>query len=69
MLFRKDIERSCSYCRHAGFAGESRMICTKRGIVSPLDQCRAFSYDPLRRTPRRTKAPDFAAMDARDYSL
>lgn len=69
MLFRKNIDRYCEYCQHAGNAGENRMICAKRGIVSPHDQCRSFTYDPLKRTPKRAKAPDFAALSDRDYSL
>jgi hypothetical protein len=69
MLFRKDIDRSCEYCAHAGHAGEDRMICAKHGIVSPTDQCRGFTYDPLKRTPSRPKAPDFAALEERDFSL
>lgn len=69
MLFRKDIDRCCAYCKHAGAAGGDRMLCARRGLVSPQDQCRAFSYDPLRRTPRRAKAPDFQALGEKDYSL
>lgn len=69
MLFRKDIDRCCAYCAHAGSAGKERMICVKRGIVSPQDQCRAFSYDPLKRMPRRAKSPDFSALNEKDYSL
>ncbi len=69
MLFRKDIDRCCAYCKFAGSAGEEQMICAKRGLVSPMDQCRAFAYDPLKRTPSRAKSPDFAALNERDYSL
>ncbi len=69
MLFRKDIDRFCAYCAHAGCAGKDQMICTRRGIVSPNDQCRSFSYDPLKRKPSRPKSPDFAALSERDYSL
>lgn len=69
MLFRKDIDRMCVYCAHAGCAGKDRMICARRGIVSPGDQCRSFVYDPLKRTPKRPKSPDFAALSECDYSL
>lgn len=69
MLFRKNIDRHCEYCQYAGHAGENRMICAKRGIVSPHDHCRSFAYDPLKRIPKRAKAPDFAALNERDYSL
>ena len=30
MLFRKDIDRFCAYCAHAGTAGKDRMICARR---------------------------------------
>lgn len=51
MLFRKDIKPRCGYCAHGSQLDESQVICIKRGIVSPEHHCRAFSYDPLRRTP------------------
>ncbi len=69
MLFRKDIDKYCAYCRHSGCAGEGRMICAKHGIVAPESHCRAFSYDPLKRTPPRPKSPDFSAIAEFDFSL
>lgn len=69
MLFRKKVERSCSYCAHAGQVAGGRMICTKKGFVSPDSSCRRFRYDPLKRKPSRMQAKDFSKFDQEDFSL
>lgn len=69
MLFRKNIEPNCGYCRFAAPADRGNVICRKRGIVSETAHCRRFRYDPLRRTPPRPLAVDFSEYDDRDYSL
>lgn len=69
MVFRKDIEPRCGYCRHASPAGEGLVICRKKGIRPEAEHCRKFRYDPLRRMPPKPWNPDFTKYDDRDYSL
>lgn len=48
-LFGKNISPDCSYCEHAVFE-QGRISCAKAKQL--IDgRCRAFSYDPLMRTP------------------
>ena len=69
MLFRKKIERSCSYCAHCAKLNDDQVLCTKRGIMPLYGQCMKFSYDPCKRVPSKAKALDFRKYDQEDYSL
>lgn len=69
MLFRKKIERSCSYCIHSTKLDDGQVLCAKRGVM-PIDgKCRKFRYDPCKRIPFKAKALDFSKYDKEDYSL
>ena len=52
MLFRRKIERSCSYCRHGIKVDETTCLCTKKGLVALDGACRRFRYEPLKRVPK-----------------
>ena len=69
MLFRKKIERSCSYCVYGTQIDGEQVLCTKKGVVSVDGKCRKFCYDPCKRIPPRPKAPGFKKYDEEDYSL
>lgn len=69
MLFRKKIERLCSYCIYSTKLDEDQMLCAKKGIRSPDSKCRRFRYDPCKRIPAKAKALDFSKYDQEDYSL
>ena len=69
MLFRKNITRSCAYCRYGAKLNQQEVLCAKRGLVSDEYSCRRFSYDPCKRIPAKQKASDFAKYDNEDYSL
>lgn len=69
MLFRKKIQRSCSYCAFAGKFSDEQMVCQKKGIVSIYEGCHRFRYDPLKRVPPRRKALSFSKYDGEDFSL
>ena len=69
MLFRKDIEKHCIWCQLSTDAGSGRLLCTKKGIVSPDCSCRKFSYDPLKRIPPEPRCPDFRKFDKNDFTL
>lgn len=69
MLFRKNIDRVCAHCVHAGKIDDTTCICARRGIVSADGKCHKFKYDPLKRIPVRQKPKDFSACDELDFSL
>lgn len=69
MLFRKKIERRCSYCLHSAKLSEDLLLCSKRGVVPVFGQCSRFKYDPCKRIPARAKTLDFCKYDQEDYSL
>lgn len=69
MLFRKKIDRSCSYCQHGTKINDDQILCVKHGVMPVNGQCRKFFYDPCKRIPGRAKALDFRKYDHEDYSL
>lgn len=69
MLFRKNVERVCSLCVHAGQTCGEQMLCAKRGFVSPDGSCRRFRYDPLKRVPSRLREKDFSQFSEDDFKL
>lgn len=69
MLFRKQIERSCTYCTHGTKLEDETVLCSKRGIRSCEDSCRRFRYDPCKRIPFKAKAVDFSHFTDADFSL
>ena len=69
MLFRKKMEKSCTYCRFGTMLEDSLVLCTKRGVVDVGRKCRKFSYDPTKRIPIKPKTLDFSKYDSEDYTL
>lgn len=69
MLFRKKIDRYCTYCKFAGKINDEQVICQKCGIVPASHKCRRFRYDPLKRVPPKTTPHNFSKYDEKDYSL
>ena len=69
MIFRKNIDRYCTYCRHAGKIDDDQMICSKKGIVSSGHHCKRFSYDPLKRLPVRLKPLSTNNYTEADFTL
>jgi len=69
MLFRKKIERSCSYCLFGTPLDDGIILCSKKGMKSECDKCRKFRYDPCKRIPRKAKALDFSKYEQEDFSL
>ena len=55
MLFRKDIEPCCAYCKHGTQIHLDKVGCLKRGVVPLYGACRKFVYDPLKREPERPR--------------
>lgn len=69
MLFRKKMEKSCTYCQYGTILDEGIALCTKKGVVDISRKCRKFAYDPIKRIPHKPKALDFNKYDNEDYSL
>ena len=69
MLFQKDIEPRCTYCSRGTQLDEEKILCPKRGLLSPGEHCRSFRYDPLKRVPPGPAAPDFSRLRDEDFSL
>lgn len=69
MLFRKTIERRCSYCLHCTRLDDTQVLCAKRGVMPDDGKCLKFHYDPCKRIPGKPKALDFSKYDKEDYSL
>lgn len=69
MLFRKKIERSCSYCLHGAALDSGMILCAKKGMKTVDDKCRKFKYDPCKRIPSKARTLDFSRYDKEDFSL
>lgn len=69
MLFEKDIEPRCAYCKRGAPLGPERVMCLKKGIVSAAGACRRFRYDPLKRQPPRPASADFSKLKDEDFVL
>lgn len=69
MLFRKKIERSCSYCAYSTKLDDAQALCVKKGVVGLYGKCRKFCYDPTKRIPPKPKTPDFDQFSKDDFSL
>lgn len=50
-LFQQDIQPRCAYCAKGAPLEEGRVLCGKRGVVSPGYSCSSFRYDPFKRVP------------------
>ena len=69
MLFRKNVDRCCSYCQYATKTDEENITCSKAGTVSADHCCWRFRYDPCKRVPKKAKALDVSKYEEYDYSL
>ena len=69
MLFRKDMDPRCAYCRRGQQINEREVACVKRGIVSMEGSCRAFQYDPMKRVPPRPAVLETKRLKPEDFSL
>ena len=69
MLFRKKIQRSCSYCTHGTVLENELILCAKKGVRTGDKPCLRFQYDPCKRIPVKVKPMDFSKYEKEDYSL
>jgi len=67
-LFGSKIEPACMYCKYGKRNGDAeKVFCTKKGIVDIFHSCRKFSYDPLKRVPKKAILSNDLTAD--DFSL
>ena len=69
MIFRKKIDKSCTYCVHVTQIDGDQILCIKKGVLPLTVKCRKFFYDPCKRIPVKPKALDFSKYNEEDYSL
>ena len=69
MLFRKNIDPKCAYCRRGQQINDREVACVKRGSVPVEHHCGAFRYDPLKRVPPRPATLDTDHLNESDFSL
>ena len=68
-LFQSKIEPRCAYCARGRALSQEQIACPKKGVMSAASHCRAFQYDPLRRTPPRPVRAEFSDLKNEDFSL
>lgn len=67
-LFGDFIEPACQYCALGSPAQEEGMIlCTRNGLVEIEYHCSRYTYDPLRRIPKRQ--PKLPVFNPEDFEL
>ena len=69
MLFKKDIEPSCTYCRHGRPLGQNEVGCVKLGVVSSNGKCKRFQYNPLARKPSKPPTLKTDMFDEDSFKL
>ncbi len=51
---KKKYPAVCESCLHGRLSpDEKTVLCVKKGIVEPDGKCRSYSYDPLKRKPKK----------------
>lgn len=69
MIFRKQIEPYCIYCKHGSAVNDETVACIKLGMVSASYSCRHFTYAPLKRKPPRPAQLDTGQLEEKDFQL
>ena len=69
MLFRRNIEPSCAYCKHGMSLGLGEVACSKRGIMLDEGKCTSFRYEPTKRKPEFANSPVAINVSEEDMSL
>lgn len=68
LLNKNAYESTCRNCRYGRLSPEGdSVLCVKKGIVDADGKCRRYSYDPLKRVPR--KKPSVSTANPEDFIL
>ena len=68
-LFQRGIEPRCTYCARGAAIEKGKILCTKKGVVSPEGSCGAFRYDPLKRVPPKPAVLDTSRLSEEEFRL
>jgi len=69
MLFDRNIDPCCAYCRHGTDLGCGIVACIKRGIMTGIGSCGAFRYEPTKRVPEVMPTLKTAGLSKEDFLL
>jgi len=69
MLFRRNVDPCCGYCRYGMSLGNEEIACSKRGIMTTEGKCTSFRYEPTKRKPEHTNVPNIKEIPMEDMSL
>ncbi|MDY6017407.1 MAG: hypothetical protein ACI4I3_01130 [Acutalibacteraceae bacterium] len=54
LLEKKKYPPVCEYCKNGRLSpDEKSVLCVKKGLVPTDGKCRKYSYDPLKRRPKK----------------
>ncbi len=68
LLEKKNYPPACEYCKKGRLSpDEKSVLCLKKGIVAPDGKCISYSYDPLKRRPK--KPLTVASADPSEFEL
>lgn len=68
LLNKNAYEAVCRNCKNGRLSPDGEnVLCVKKGIVDPDGKCRRYSYDPLKRVPRRM--PAVREVNPEDFDL
>ena len=69
MLFQKDIEPRCAYCQRGAQLEDDKILCVKKGVVSPGVRSPRVKKAPLKPVTPPPVLPDFSKLKDEDFSL
>ena len=69
MLFDRNIEPLCAYCRYGSALGQDEIACIRRGIMESSGSCGAFRYEPTKRVPKVMPRLDSKGVSEGDFTL
>lgn len=69
MLFDRDIEPSCAYCRYSTPMGRGEIACIRRGIMMSYGSCGSFRYEPTKRVPEHMPGLNTSGLTEEDFAL
>ena len=69
MLFQKDIEPRCAYCQRGAQLEDDKILCVKKGVVSPGGPGPRLQNNPPDPVTPPPVLPDFSKLKDEDFSL
>ncbi len=66
-LFGNNVKPACKYCALGTAASGDNISCSKFGEVKSYDSCKKFSYNPLKRIPKKELKLATSAVNEIDF--